>query len=378
MTTRRGVRQVGAKVLLVLGGVALVVASTGWWLERSFLNSGHFTRTANELLDDDAVQTELTAVLVEQISERAGTNLQLAQPFLASIVSNVVESDPFRAVFDAALSNAHRVFVDRGTERIILNLTSAYDQIKAPLEQVAPNLAAELPSRSQLNVVLLHRSELTTVWDTIDTVKRIVLLITIAAVVLLAAGIALAEERWRALAFGAWVVVGGAAVLAVVLVVARPVIQSRISDGVLADAIVASFRVITTPLVVQTIVVLVVAATVALLAGFTARAGLPAWRPTVRRGLDSLSGAVRDSEVPVAGLGRLRLPPPGTESIAVRVWRAIALLALGLFALFDPASVATVIVVIAGVALLALALFEAIAAWRLRPRHAPGSEAPPA
>src|SRR5260370_167677 len=79
-------------VLMVIGALGLVVASAGWWLERSFLNTAHFTETANQLLDQSAIQTELTAVLVRQISHAAGTDLRLAEPFLASIVSQVVES----------------------------------------------------------------------------------------------------------------------------------------------------------------------------------------------------------------------------------------------------------------------------------------------
>ena len=249
---RRRLREIGATILLVIGGIGLVVASTGWWLERNYLHTSRFTATANRLLDQDEVQAELSRVLVRQLSETAGTNLQVAGPFLASIVSQVVESDAFRTVFDTALSNAHRVLVDRETGTIILNLTEAYDQIKSPLEQVAPKLAAELPSRKQLQLVLLHRSQLTTIWDAIDKVKRVVGFLTIGAGLLLVAGIALAVERWRAAARGAWIVAGTGALLIVVLFVARAVLRARISDGVLADAVVAAFRVITTPLLVQT------------------------------------------------------------------------------------------------------------------------------
>ena len=84
-------------------------------------------------------------MLVRQLSRQAGTNLQVAEPFLATIVGQVVNSDAFRTVFDTALSNAHRVLVDRDTGTIILNLTAAYEQIKKPLEEVAPKLAGELP-----------------------------------------------------------------------------------------------------------------------------------------------------------------------------------------------------------------------------------------
>ena len=370
MADRRRLREVGATVLLVLGGIGLIVASTGWWLERSFLDTGRFTGTANDLLDQDEVQAELSSVLVEQLSEEAGTDLRVAEPFLAAIVAQVVDSGPFRTVFDTALSNAHRVLVDRGTERIILDLTSAYEQIRGPLQQVAPALAAELPSRRQLEVVLIHRSELSTVWDVIDEVKRAVVAVTISAVALLVAGIALAVRRWRAVERAAWIIVGAGTVLVIALLAARPVIDSRISDGLLADAVVASFRVITTSLVVQTVVIVVIATMVGFAARFTARHGLPAWQPAVRRGWSWFSGALQPAagEAPPVPLG-LRVPPPRTETRGIRVARAAVLLAVGLFAIVEPASVASALVVIAGVALLALGALEALAAWRVPARR---------
>ncbi len=352
-----------ATVLLVLGGIGIVLASTGWWLERNFLDTARFTGTANDLLDQDEIHAELTNVLVRQLSEEAGTDLQIAQPFLASIVAQVVDSSAFRTVFDAALSRAHRVLVDRDTEKVILNLTDAYDQIKGPLQQVAPKLAGELPNRKQLEVVLLHRSQLSTVWDTIDVVKRTVTLLTIGALVLVAAGLALAVDRWRALARAAWTVTATGAVLVFAVLFARVVARWQIRDGVLADAVVAALRVITNPLVVQTMLVVVVAVLVALAARFTARAGLPAWRPAAQRARSWVADTLpREGEVPA--LGRFRLPPPRVESRGIRAARAVALAALGLLAAFEPATVSHGLVVLAGLGVLVLAALEAVAAWR--------------
>jgi hypothetical protein len=366
ISDRSRLRGIVATLLLVVGGIALVVASTGWWLERNFLDTSRFTGTANELLDQDEVQAELSSVLVRQLSEEAGTDLQIAQPFLASIVGQVVESDAFRTVFDAALSNAHRVLVDRGTETIILDLTSAYDQIKDPLAQVAPKLARELPSRKQLEVVLLHRSELTTVWDTIDEVKNAVLLVSIASALLLAAGVAVAVERWRALARGAWIVAASGAVLVLALFVARAVIRSEISDAQLEDAIVASYRVITTPLLVQSAIVVLLAVVVGMAARFTATAGLPAWRPAAHTAWTRLAGAVPlDGAEPA--VARLRLPGPRVDSRVVRLVRAAALAGAGAFAVFEPTGVASALVVLGGILLLVLAVLEAIAAWNVPP-----------
>ena len=56
MSDRRRLREIGATILLVIGGIGLVTASTGWWLERNFLHTSNFTDTANRLLDQDEVQ----------------------------------------------------------------------------------------------------------------------------------------------------------------------------------------------------------------------------------------------------------------------------------------------------------------------------------
>ena len=190
-------------------------------------------------------------MLVRQISSAAGTDLRLAEPFLATIVTQVVESDAFRTVFDEAVSTTHRIVVDRNTRKIVLDLTAAYDQIKAPLQQVAPKLARQLPSRRQLEVVVLERSQLSTAWDVIDDVKRGVLVVSIAAIALVVLGVALASERWKALARVGWVVAGGSLGLLGALWIGRLVVEDRISDGRVADAFGAGFAVITSALVVQ-------------------------------------------------------------------------------------------------------------------------------
>jgi hypothetical protein len=362
-------RRVAATTLVVLGGLGLVLTSTGAWLERSLLDTGRFTDTANAILDQPEVQRELTHVLVQKLSSEAGTDLQIAEPFLASVVTQVVNSGAFRAVFDRAVSTAHRVVVDESTGTVILDLTDSYDQIKGPLQQVAPKLADQLPSRHQLDVVLLHRSQLTTAWDVIDAVKRAVDIIAVSSVLLLAGGLTLARVRWRAVALAGWVVAGGLAGLLLALVIGRVVLEAQIADGGVSDAAGAAFRVITRSLLVQSVVFGVVAVVVALAARFTDRHGRSAWAPTVRGWWAWLQGALPRAvdgpdgvTVGAGALARVRLPRPRVESRAVHGWRAVALLVLGLFAVLDPGGVITVLVVVVGVGVLYLAVTEGVAA----------------
>jgi hypothetical protein len=404
------VRRIFAIVLLVLGGVGLTVASTGWWLERYVLDTNRFTGTANNVLDQEATKDAIAQVLVRQLSSSAGQNLELAEPLLATVVQGVVDSDAFRAIFDRALSAAHRVLVDRDVEEIVLDLTDTYERIRSPLERFAPDLAADLPSREELRVVVLERSQLTTAWDVVDLVQNVITIVTIAALVLVAGGIALSFERWRALALAAWVLVGTLAVVLLSLVVLRSVVPGRIADAVYARAAKSAFGVVTRGLVVQSITLAVIGGVVALAAGWTQRHGLRAWADLFRRAwrrievlvprpaetpevetpapapevpapapapdvpVAATTGAAASVPAEVTGALDRLLARGGTR--AQHAWRAVALLGLGLFAVLAPGGLTTVFVVLLGAGALYLALVEGFAAWRSPKPAAPEPTVP--
>jgi hypothetical protein len=226
------------------------------------------------------------------------------------------------------------------------------------------------------------------VYDTIDQLKRIVDVLTIVGVVLIAAGVGVAVRRWRALAVAGFTVFGASVVILLAIVILRPVVHSRVPDPVYADAARSVFVVVTRGLVVQTAVIAVVAVLVALAARFTDRHGLAAW-PRAARGawgwiVDAVpvpvldadhDGTVSDAEAaPGAVLARLRLPEPRRQVRRQHVVRALALLFVGLVALFDTDFVTTVAVVLFGAGALYFAVVEGLAAWR-SPR-APAPELP--
>jgi uncharacterized membrane protein HdeD (DUF308 family) len=371
-------RTVGAAVLLVVGGILLAVSSVGWWAERSLLSTGRVTNEANRILDESAVQNALTQVVVREVEKAAGTNLQVAEPFLASVVQQIVKADAFRTVFDTAVSNAHRVLVTRGSTDFVLDLRDSYLQIRAVLSQVAPNLAAQLPSERLLDIVVLKHDELSAVYDTIDQVKRIVDVLTTAGVLLVVGGIALAVRRWRALALAAYTVLGASVALILLLVIGRAVLHSRVDDPVYADAARSVFGVLTRGLVVQTVVIAAVAVVVALAARFTDRHGLRAWPHASRAAwswiVDAVpvpvldadhDGTVSDAEAaPSAVLTRLRLPEPRVQPRRQHIVRAVVLLVIGVVALFETDFATTVAVVLFGTGALYFAVVEGLAAWR--------------
>jgi hypothetical protein len=373
-------RRIVAGFLVVVGGIVLAVSSIGWWAEKSLLNTAHVTSEANTILAENDVQTALTQVVVRQLSRAAGTDLRLAEPFLASVVQQVVQSGPFRTIFDAALSRAHHVLVSRDSTNLVLDLAKSYEQIRSTLEQVAPKLAGELPGERELRVVLLKREQLTVIYDTIDQVKRAVDVLTAIGVLLVVVGVAVAPRRWRALALTGFVVVGASAVFLLTLVIGRAILHSRIGDPVYANAARAVFVVVTRGLVIQSAVIMVVAGAVAVAAIFTDRHGLAAWPRATRRtwawvvaavpvGLPDGDAEPRAGELePVPGpgvvLAKLRLPEPREQVRRAHVVRALVLLSVGLVAVFDTDALTSFIVVAFGVVALYFAVVEGLAAWR--------------
>src|SRR5205814_9856087 len=116
------------------------------------------------------------------------------------------------------------------------------------------------------------------------------------------------------------------------------------------DSVHAAFGVLARPLMVQSVLLAVGAAVVALVAGRTARHGWAAWPELVRHEARNLRG--------------LPVPRAGAGTRTVHAVRATLLLAVGLVAVLDPHGAGTVAVMGAGAVALYLAVVETVAARR--------------
>jgi hypothetical protein len=433
MTRSERVRSFFATVLVVLGAITLMFASTGWWLERNILDTDRFTETADKVLDRQEVQLALSDVIVREINRATDQNLDIIKPFVASIVSQIVDSSPFRRVFDAAVSTAHRALVDRDVPEVVLNLDDTYNDIRRAIRVVSPRTAKDLPDNPNLEVNVLDESQLETVWNAVDLVRDAIFYLSLAAVVLIAGGIALAPRRWHTLAVAGWVTLGSFLFLLLAFAIARRIVLSQVEDPTFRDAASAAWDVVTHGLVVQTIFLLVLAGVIALASGWTGRhGGLAGARDTIVRGWVRVREAIPQPapapalqpatahtahaakatktakttravkstrttkrtparatakattkrapaprgtpEVVGAAAGafmtRVRLPEPRENPRVRHAWRAVGLGAAALIAFLWPQAIVTVVVVVVGLIVLYLAVVEALAAFATRSERA--------
>jgi hypothetical protein len=396
-------RRIGASILAVLTAILLLLSSLGWWANNYLLDSPRFTTSANDVLDQEQVQTALAAAITDQISHEAGTDLQFAEPFINSIVSGVVQSSQFQTVFDNAVLHAHRAIVGGGARDAVLDLTDVVDRVRASIEPIAPNVADEIPSGEKLRFRLLDKTQVNSFYDTLNLVKDLFVVLTILTVLCFAGALALSPRRWRTLALTGWLVFGFFVVRLLALRIGRGIVGGLAARQEYSDAAESAYKVILHGLMVQTVVIIVLALVVAVFAGWTDRHGgwaavtaavrrgvtwiraqLPERAPAPAPALTATDGTIDadatvaadggDAAVVAAGAsttalavveGALapRLPQPKTSPRSAHWWRAAGLLALGLFAVFSPGSLTTVIVVLIGIAAIYLAVTEAVAAW---------------
>jgi hypothetical protein len=383
-------RAIVASILAVLTGILLLLTTVGWWAERYFLDSARFTTTADEIIAEEDVQRALTTAITDEISQASGRDLRIAEPFISTVVTGVVQSDQFQTVFDAAVLRLHRAVVDGDARNAVLSLSETVDRVRNALEPIAPGLAEDIPEGKRLRIVVLDKTQLDTVYDTVNLVEDLVVLLTILTVACLAAAIAISPRRWRTLALAGWVVVGVFVVRLLALWLGRGIVGGFAERDEYRDAAESAYKVVVHGLVVQTLVILVLGLLVAPFAGWTDRhGGWAAVTGTVRQGATwtkqqiptrtPAPDAAADEGAPPAAVGVAptpsapravvegalapRLPSPRGAPRAAHWWRAAGLLVLGLFAVLSPGSLTTVVVVLLGLAALYLALTEAVAAW---------------
>ncbi|MFZ4515353.1 MAG: hypothetical protein ACOYN3_03505 [Acidimicrobiia bacterium] len=413
------IRRFIAGICLVLAGILAVFAGTGVWVQRNFLNTDRFTSVATRIIEDPKVQAAIAEQVTDQI---VGTNskLEIAKPFIQPIVEQIVASQPFQKVFETSVREAHGVFVGPKAKQIILNISDVVDSVKSVLNEIAPNLAANIPTGEKVQVTILEQTRLDVIWDTVDIIRQIVTALVIAVLVLTLVGFVIAPYRWRSLSlFGATTAISGIT-LFVMLAIGRAVLSAQLPDTVVQAAVQHAWDIILRGLILITLVIACVGTLAFLIGRFVDRSGgfgtswqyiRAAWSrvgrtaaavgtqaaQATRAAMERTSGAAQAS----GAEGRtetIPLPMPGLpEAHAVTtdvasaesqralrtgrgmwnglrpVWRAVILVAVGVIALFQPGGLVNLIVAIIGIAFLWFAFLEGVTAWRAARANEPTS-----
>jgi hypothetical protein len=387
-TPRRKVRwrSVVAVTLIVLGCVLTPVAGLAVWSNNQVSNTDRFVRTMSPLVDDPDVQAALTNRLTDTIFqyvdvrgiadqgvaalESAGLPTRLADrldaltPTLAAAVTSfvhgkvgeLVASPQFAAVWDQALRVAHTqlntilsgnsksVVIRNGS--VFLDLAPFIDLAKKDLSKAgltAVRLVPEVhPSVKIADAKTLVRAQ--GAYRTLNTVATVAPWIV---VLLLAVGVYLARNRWRAVVGAGLGLVAACVVLAAGLLIARSLLISEVPSRA-APATGSGFDILVHYLRIGLRTVLVLGLVLAI-AGFLSGKSDTAVR--IRRGTARQLHRIRGGPAaggPVATWVRQR----------VKLLRAAAVALAVLVFVFQSSPNGVTILVIAALLLVALAVIE--------------------
>jgi hypothetical protein len=191
---------------------------------------------SHKIVTSTAVQDKIQELTPRDNALVAAAVSDAAENIIDETVRTVLQSDRFRAVWREVVVRAHGRFVAmiKGDDRqpVMLDLRPAVERVDQRLEDRGIDLIDDATVDQVGEVVALRRSQIDDVRETVDLVRRLVVVLPIVAIVSIAAAVGLATDRRRMLARAGVGIVVAMAVTAVALRIAR----RAITDGVEVDA----------------------------------------------------------------------------------------------------------------------------------------------
>ena len=243
-------RQTGARALACAASLLLVLALVAGYARRAAFDSEQFSNRATAALQDDSVRALLAQRITDDVVLERQADLIAARPIIESVASVVVGSSAFTGLFRSAVRDVHRSVFERDRDTVTLAVTDVGTLLGTALQQLRPQLAAEVESTGRAEVL---RRDIGTVTGDLARVAdkvRLLAVILLALSILFAAGaLGIAPDRRRTVVdLGVGIAAGG-----IVLVVAYAVVRSlalhsleepqeRAAAGAVWDAFLGDLR----------------------------------------------------------------------------------------------------------------------------------------
>jgi LPXTG-motif cell wall-anchored protein len=285
MSTRRRsfsgfIRATACVLLIVLGTLALTLAAPAIWGRNLVLNTDRYVRTLEPVAHDPGVQGVVINVLDKQIqshvdiasvvrntlpsgaSALAGPLQSAVDGLVNTVVTKFVQSDAFPALWVTVNRVAHSQIVEaltgqlpKGTVhvqndgRVVLNLAPIQEAVKKQLVSAGLTAAQKIPTVGA-TIEIAQLQGLQKARHGVRLLDAAATWLPWVGLVLLAAAIAVAKRRRRALLASALAVAGGMAVLGLAINLGRVLYLNRVPGnqlppavaGTLFDTLVRYFR----------------------------------------------------------------------------------------------------------------------------------------
>jgi hypothetical protein len=236
--------------LVVAAPVLLVAATLAGYAARALLDADQFANRATASVQSSSVRTVIADRVTDRLVLANQPDLLTARPIIASAVSSLVGGDAFGSLLRRAVRDVHRSVFARDEHTVTLALVDVGTVAAAALQQLRPQLAAELERNER--IVVLERDVGSVTAGLARLFDRARALVYALAALALAAGtaaLAVSRERRRTAGqLGVGIALAGVAVV-VALAIARAVVLGRAGDpdvraaaGAVWDAFLGDLR----------------------------------------------------------------------------------------------------------------------------------------
>jgi hypothetical protein len=221
-------RDLLARVLLFCAAALIVAAVAAGYLRYELLSERHFADRAAAALADPAVRDLLSHEITDRVVLSSEPDLVSAKPLIESAVAGIAGSRPFLDLFEDAVRRLHRAMLSGDESRVRLDLRDAGVLVKSTLGRLPLRGAERIQADVALQLSFVNRVTQTAT-EIAQRLRRVSVLLIVAAVVATAAGIALSAE-WRRAVQVLGFSVAGFAVAAVLLLAGARVAVERLAS----------------------------------------------------------------------------------------------------------------------------------------------------
>lgn len=335
-----------AVLLVVLGGIATLLAAIAIYAHHVFVDRNGFADSVTEAVKQPAVSREISVRLGDALVS-AAPDLVAGERVIEDAAASLISSGTLDPVVERAALTLHDAVFEGEAEKFALDLSDGLQILGSVVAAQDPELRAQVTSAVDAKVVELERNTLIKrVADVGDAIDELAIALPIAALLLFGAAIAVAADRRRALGRVGWGVALSGPALFFVEIALDATIRGR--GWVNPDAVDQALG--------------------AFLGGMT-WVGL--WLAVGGAAIVAASSGRLRTDTADRLVGRawsfLRTAPDGRLGRAVR---ALVLLALGAALLFEPLVVVRVVLVALGFVVLVEGLTELVSVLAGAPSRA--------
>ncbi|HSI80949.1 MAG TPA: hypothetical protein VK919_09890 [Solirubrobacterales bacterium] len=237
-------RRTASIVLAVAGALCLVLGGLLLYARVALFESDAFADRAAEALADERVEHAVTAPIVNAIVDSGPAELINAQPILEAGVAGVIDSAAFRSTFRDAVRRAHSALFDGGVETVVLTLADAGVIAIEAIRSISPEVARDIPEDLEPELIEIADGTTLEVADLAHDIRLFGVVLPLLGFVLLAGSVLAAPARRPGLVRAAAAVAVGAGITIAAVLIGRSVVLAQFDDEAVHDAVTAAWDVL--------------------------------------------------------------------------------------------------------------------------------------